>query len=121
MSSASTPLATLLATARSRKGLSLRQVEAATGISNAYLSQLEGGRRVREPSPVLLHKLGELYGLAYAELLSAAGYPLPGPATERPDSTHSIAARLGPTTEEEEEALLDYLHFLRSRGTRKGR
>lgn len=116
-----TPLAILLATSRSRKGLSLRQVEAAIGISNAYLSQLEGGRRVKQPSPVLLHKLGELYGVAYAELLSAAGYPVPEPLTDRAGATPSIAARLGPTTEDEEEALLDYLRFIRSRGTRKGR
>jgi transcriptional regulator with XRE-family HTH domain len=114
MSTISASLATLLATARGRKGLSLRQVETATGVSNAYLSQLEGGRRVKEPSPVMLHKLSELYAIPYAQLMRAAGYPVPsadGPA----DTVTTIAARLGPTTPQEEDALVDYLRFLRSR------
>lgn len=115
-------LATLLSVTRSQKGLSLRQVESATGISNAYLSQLEGGRRVKEPSPVMLHKLSTLYAIPYVQLMRAAGYPVPGDhesTEETPAPT--IAARLGPTTPQEEEALVDYLRFLRSRGQgRKG-
>jgi HTH-type transcriptional regulator, competence development regulator len=112
-------LGTYLAVARSRKGLSLRAVEAETGISNAYLSQLETGK-IREPSPSNLHKLGELYGVSYATLLELAGHPVPGVETRRP-SESGIAARLGPTTKEEEEALADYLAFLRTKRSRGGR
>jgi transcriptional regulator with XRE-family HTH domain len=108
-----------LAAARNRKGLSLRAVEAATGISNPYLSQLETGK-IREPSPTNLHKLAELYGIPYATLLQLAGYPVPG---VRPGKAlgSSLAARLGPTTKEEEEALAEYLAFLRTKRTRGGR
>jgi transcriptional regulator with XRE-family HTH domain len=114
------PLGAFLTETRARAGLSLRQVESATGISNAYLSQLEGGRRVKGPSPVMLHKLSKLYDISYAELLRLAGYPVPGangPSIEPP----RIAARLGPTTPDEEDALAEYLRFLRSKATRKGR
>jgi transcriptional regulator with XRE-family HTH domain len=52
----------LLADLRTAKGLSLRQVEEATGkaVSNAYLSQLEKGK-IRKPSPNVLHSLAEVY------------------------------------------------------------
>jgi transcriptional regulator with XRE-family HTH domain len=114
MSMNSVSLATLLSTARTRKGLSLRQVESATGISNGYLSQLEGGRRVKEPSPVLLHKLSEIYAIPYAQMMRAAGYPVPG-GERAADDVPTIAARLGPTSPREEDALVDYLRFIRSR------
>ena len=39
----------MIALARDVKGLSLRQLETATGISNALLSQIETGK-VKEPS-----------------------------------------------------------------------
>lgn len=106
-------LSPLLADARKRAGLTLRTVEARTGISNAYLSQLENGR-IKEPSPLVLHKLSQLYQISYAAALQAAGYPLPGRAA--PVST--LAARVGPTSPEEENALVEYLEFLRSRRTK---
>jgi DNA-binding transcriptional regulator YiaG len=40
---------------REAKGLSLREVEAKTGVSNAFLSQIESGK-VKRPSPVMLYK-----------------------------------------------------------------
>ncbi|MHC4933777.1 MAG: helix-turn-helix domain-containing protein, partial [Planctomycetota bacterium] len=48
-------LGTLLADLRMAKGLSLREVEEATGkaVSNAYLSQLENGK-IKKPSPSVL-------------------------------------------------------------------
>ena len=64
----------LLADARKRRGLTLRAVQRAVGISNAYLSQLETGK-VRSPSPVVLHKLCELYELPYATVMQEAGHP----------------------------------------------
>jgi len=105
-------LGRILAEARTKKGLSQRAVEAATGISNAYLSQLEGGK-VKQPSPTMLHKLAELYGVDYGAILEWAGYPVPVNETKQPASR--LAARLGPTTEDEEEAIAEYLEFLRAR------
>src|SRR5579884_4298977 len=103
-------LGTLLADARRRKGLTLRAVQDAVGVSNAYLSQLETGK-VQSPSPIVLHKLSELYGLPYATVMQEAGYPLPETVQET-DSAVRLAARVGETTQEEEDALVDYLRFL---------
>lgn len=111
-------LARVLQEARTKKKLSQRAVEAATGISNAYLSQLESGK-VREPSPTMLHKLAELYGLNYSEVLSIAGYPVPNAGKAAPSSR--LAARIGPTTQAEEEAIVEYLEFIRSKNPRRHR
>jgi transcriptional regulator with XRE-family HTH domain len=97
---------------RDRLGLTLREVETKTGISNAYLSQLESGK-IKEPSPKTLHKLCELYGCSYSLALELAGYPVP--ADKKLPSASRFAARIGKTTREEETALVEYLQFLRSR------
>jgi transcriptional regulator with XRE-family HTH domain len=70
-------LSHFLRTARERKGLTLRAVEQATEVSNAYLSQLESGK-IKQPSPIVLHKLTQLYGVSYADAMRFAGYPVPG-------------------------------------------
>src|SRR5882724_11405520 len=62
-----------LKTARELNKLSLREVETATGISNAYLSQLENNK-IKKPSPHFLHKLAALYGIGYELLMESAGY-----------------------------------------------
>ncbi|MFB3779525.1 MAG: helix-turn-helix domain-containing protein [Bryobacteraceae bacterium] len=115
MAEAQTPLSGFLRDARERRNLSLRSVEEATGVSNAYLSQLEHGR-IRQPSPLILHKLSELYGASYAEVMRLAGYPMPS-HTEREGAPHALA-RLGDVTPEEERALAEYLEFLRARRRR---
>ena len=45
---------------RLSKGLTLRQVEEKTGISNAYLSQLENGK-IKKPSYDTIQKLNAVY------------------------------------------------------------
>jgi len=45
---------------RIKRGLTLREVETATGISNAYLSQLENGK-IKKPSFEVVQKLNNLY------------------------------------------------------------
>ena len=116
MNSKTLSLAEFLKKTRESKGFSLRAVENATGISNAYLSQLESGK-VQQPSPVKLNKLCEVYEISYAEVMALAGYPMPNHSEEN-TSYSRIASRLGPVTEEEEDALADYLEFLRSRERR---
>jgi HTH-type transcriptional regulator, competence development regulator len=112
-------LGELLADARERRKLTLRAVQEAVGISNAYLSQLETGK-VQSPSPIVLHKLSELYDLPYTTVMELAGYPLPqnvkgGSANKR------LAARIGETTPEEEDAIVEYLRFIRTQRSRKNR
>lgn len=110
-------LGQVLQSAREAKKLSLRAVEKATGVSNAYLSQLESGK-IKQPSPTILHKLSELYEVAYNDLLALAGYPVPDD-----DSTASSQVRpfdrFGDITKDEEQELVDYLAFLRARKGRK--
>jgi len=105
-------LGTFLRDARTRLGLTLRDVEAKIDISNAYLSQLEGGK-IKKPSPRLLHSLCEHYAIPYAVALELAGYPIP--KRSRMPVAARFAAKLGETTPEEEEALVQYLQFLRTR------
>jgi transcriptional regulator with XRE-family HTH domain len=106
-------LGSMLKDARRQLDLSLREVEARTGVSNAYVSQLEGGR-IKQPSPQILHKLCELFGCSYTLALQLAGYPLPSPSKGPPVNARFLA-RLGKISAEEEQALVEYLEFLRSR------
>lgn len=56
-----------------RFGKTLREVEAATGISNAYLSQLESGTAT-QPSLRILKILSDFYGVSLSHLMQLAGY-----------------------------------------------
>ena len=99
---------------RTMRKLSLRDVEQATGISNAYLSQLENNK-VSKPSPHFLHKLGKLYGVDYEILMEAAGYvhdreKKPGPSTPLGAALFSDKD----LTPEEEQQLAIYLKFIRT-------
>ena len=119
-----------LANVRSVKKLTLREVEEATDrkVSNAYLSQLETGKITR-PSPNVLHALARVYGVPYETLMKKAGYI--SPASTEPSSVLRSAgsSRSKPAsalesenlTSEEEEKLLEYLAFLRSRRNAKGK
>jgi transcriptional regulator with XRE-family HTH domain len=59
--------------ARIAAGLTLRAAQSKSGISNAYLSQLETGK-AENPAPAVLRKLADLYKMRYETLLSVAGY-----------------------------------------------
>jgi transcriptional regulator with XRE-family HTH domain len=111
-------LGLFLRAAREQKSLSLRAVEKQLGISNAYLSQIESGK-IKQPSPIILHKLSELYNISYSEILKLAGYPIPDETDQSEGRLSELTARLGPITEEEEDALIEYLEFFRSRKSRK--
>jgi transcriptional regulator with XRE-family HTH domain len=58
---------------RKAKGLTLKQVEAGAEVSNAYISQIERGRR-NPPHPDILKRLAKLYEVTHRDLLIAAGY-----------------------------------------------
>ena len=57
---------------RLRGDTSLRGVHRLSGISNAYLSQIEKGER--HPGPKVLRRLASLYGVGVGDLLRKAGY-----------------------------------------------
>jgi transcriptional regulator with XRE-family HTH domain len=110
-------LGEFLQKSREGKGLSLRAVEKVTGVSNAYLSQLESSK-IKQPSPTILHKLSVLYEVSYNDLLTLAGYPVPDDVSGTSASRHSFD-RFSDITNEEEQELADYLAFLRARRGRK--
>jgi HTH-type transcriptional regulator, competence development regulator len=99
---------------RREKGATLREVEEATDISNAYLSQLENGK-AEQPSPRVLHKLSEYYRVPYNRLMEIAGYLQPS-ATMQQNRIGSIQAALmsSDLSEDEERTVSQFIQFLRS-------
>jgi transcriptional regulator with XRE-family HTH domain len=101
-------------TARKLKKLSLREVEAATGISNPYLSQLENDK-IQKPSPQFLGKLASLYDLDFQLVMEAAGYI---PKIDRKKGPKTISGGMlfsQELTPSEEAQLVDYLAFIRTK------
>lgn len=99
---------------REAKGMTLRDVEKKTDVSNAYLSQLESGK-VKQPSPLTLHRLAEIYEVSYEVLMEKVGYPVPKSEKKSQASGSQIAHRVGPISNDEELELLNYLKFIRNR------
>lgn len=110
-------LGTTLKDARKNIGLTLRQVEEMTNISNAYLSQLENDK-IKNPSVNILSKLSSLYKVSLKNLLSNANM------IDKKDAqleevnlsfAQNIAFRSEGLTEEERKDVLRYLEFVKSR------
>ena len=72
--------------ARVHHQLSLREVERRTGRSNAYLSQVERGL-IKQPDPIVLLELSELYGLNFHTLATWALW-----VSDEPDTLDAHAA-----------------------------
>jgi HTH-type transcriptional regulator, competence development regulator len=102
---------------REELGLSLRQVEEKTGISNAYLSQVENFK-ITQPSPSVLRKLADLYEISYSRLMKLAGHPT---LEARPQQSvfFRTSSGLKEITPKEEKELLDYLRYLRMKRLEK--
>jgi len=65
-------LGSTLKKSREQMKLTLKEVEKATKISNAYLSQLENDK-IKQPSASILYKLAAVYNLELNNLLEASG------------------------------------------------
>ena len=106
----------VLADLRKAKGLSLREVQEATGgaVSNAYLSQLER-QKIKKPSPNVLRSLAQVYGVPYETLMEKAGYLLPDEDGRIGRHRRLAVFAIDDLTAEEEEELLKCLAFLRFR------
>ena len=83
-------IGSVLRRARMHHQLSLRDVERRIGRSNAYLSQVERGK-IKQPDPIVLLDLAELYGLNFETLAIWARWvpadwtlPMPARATRPP-------------------------------------
>lgn len=104
---------------RLRGNRSLREVEKATKISNAYISQIENGK-IDEPSPHILYKLAEYYDVPYAFLMEAAGYLKPKQPANNQQQQGNIggleaALMSEDLTEEEAKQVKHFIQFLRLR------
>jgi transcriptional regulator with XRE-family HTH domain len=109
-------LGQVLKAEREKRGLSLRNVEAATGIRNAHLSQIEGGTIAR-PEMSMLWELAALYDLDYGKLLRLAGYgggeqPPSGRTRQRMTVALRAMEELSPSDQTE---VLDYMRKLKTR------
>ena len=96
---------------RELQKMTLRQVEEATGISNAYLSQLENDK-IKTPSANILHKLSVIYGIPLQHLLIAANI-IQDEQPERRELFNPVSFSSKELTEDEEKELLEYLRFIR--------
>lgn len=91
---------------REAKNLTLRDVAKQVDVASGYLSQIET-EKIKQPSPNLLFKLAEVYGVSYENLMEKVGYPVP--------KSKAISHKLGNLTKEEETEMLEYLSFIRKR------
>ncbi|MVT40225.1 helix-turn-helix domain-containing protein [Chitinophaga oryziterrae] len=109
-------LGTKLKDAREHLQLTLRQVEEASGISNAYLSQLENGK-ILKPSANILYKLSTLYKVNLNSLLAAAGIITTSDKSaelSREDEVlNNIAFYAENLSSDEKSQVLEYIKFLR--------
>ncbi|QLG13482.1 helix-turn-helix transcriptional regulator (plasmid) [Deinococcus sp. D7000] len=112
-------LGTELRRLRQLHALTLKDIERSTGISNAYLSQVETGR-IEKPSPDKLYKLAELYQVSYDHLMQTAGYIVEKQTDQHRSLAGAAMSTLQGLTPEEEEALAEYLTFLRFRKGKLG-
>jgi hypothetical protein len=67
----STEIGRILGEAREKKGLTLRAVEVATGISNPLISQIESGH-IKPPSFKNVIKLCDVYAIPLKRLINEA-------------------------------------------------
>ncbi len=106
-----------LASIRTDRKMTLRQVEEATNkeVSNAYLSQIENDK-IQKPSPNIIHSLAELYGISFEKLMEMAGY-LMSSTKRTDDERHGRVATFAEhnLTPEEESEMIQFLQFMRGR------
>lgn len=112
MSAKNTSLGKTLKDLRENSKLTLRTVEDISGISNAYLSQLENDK-IKKPAADILHKLADVYKVDFNDLLSLAGI-LSKESTANKSFGEYVFSKKN-LTEEEEKELIRYLQFIRQR------
>ncbi len=87
-------MGSVLRRARLHHDLSLREVERRIGRSNAYLSQVERGL-IKQPDPIVLLELAELYGLNFETLAAWANWVSadPNPSGAQPRDSTAVLVR----------------------------
>lgn len=112
-------LGTTLKEARELVPFTLRQVEEATGISNAYLSQLENDK-IKRPSANVLYKLASAYKINLNVLLEAAGIiegnKIPVPNNDWANRIAFYADGFTPQQQNEVMEFIKYIKFKHKNG-----
>jgi transcriptional regulator with XRE-family HTH domain len=101
-----------LAELRHGKGLTFRDLEQKTGISNGYLNLLEHGR-VKLPSPEVLFKLANFYGVSFSSLMEIAGHPIEDTERGGNRSHDAATALLNDLTKDELAQVRNFVGYLR--------
>ena len=104
-----------LKSTRENVSFTLKDVEIATGISNAYLSQLENDK-IKKPSASILYKLANVYKIDLNVLLHAAGIIEKNDDRQPSQPTFfekEIAFYKDKLTDEEAQNVVDFIKFLR--------
>lgn len=106
-----------LKSTRENVSFTLRDVEIATGISNAYLSQLENDK-IKNPSANILYKLANVYKINLNVLLCASGIIEKKDVSENTDVQSflekEIAFYKDKLSIDEEKEIVNFMKFLRS-------
>lgn len=108
-------LGDLLRKTRNERDETLRQVEEATGIPNAHISQIEKGH-IESPAPNILWTLATHYGLDFATLMELAGHAAPAGQRKQRNLVAAFRAMDDLTASEQADALR-YMAELRRRRT----
>ena len=103
----------VLRRARLHRHLSLREVERRIGRSNAYLSQVERGL-IKQPDPIVLLELAELYGLNFQTLAAWAHWVPTDPDSSDAHSRNSTAVLVRQMMELNAEERATVLRFVDS-------
>ena len=101
---------------RKERGLTLREVESKSKISNAYLSQIERGKR-GIPTVKVLSKLANVYGVHMADLLEEVDaniLPGKGSIFEKPPTQDSqfVSRAYDKLSKENKVVLKKFLQYL---------
>lgn len=107
-------LGQVLKAIREKSKKTLREVEESTGISNAYLSQLENDK-IKRPSANVLYKLSDLYEIELDVLLSAAGIIEKQKSNIQSEFQKKVALFADKLSPDEEKEILNFIEYLRSK------
>jgi len=106
------PVGRVLRRAREHHALALREVARRIGRSSAYLSQIERGV-IRQPDPVVLLELAEIYKLDFMTLATWAGWAgEPRGSSERGNSATLLVRRVLELDDTQRAEILSYIERL---------
>lgn len=94
-------LGTYLKQLRLMRKMSIRQLALKSGVSNAYISQIEIGKKP-PPQPAVIEKLAHALGVTFEELIMRTGYVM----TEN-EALLSLAQRLNEAVADSKKVNLD--------------